>query len=171
MKVTPAGIAGAFVIDLEPVTDERGSFVRTFSENDFREHGLDLHVRQTGQSFNTRKGTLRGMHYRTAPHGEVKVVRCTRGTVYDVIVDLRDGSWVAVELSENTPRMLYVPKGIAHGFLTLADNTVVTYLLSEEYRSDVEAGVRWNDPALAIEWPIDVQVISERDRSWPDYRR
>jgi dTDP-4-dehydrorhamnose 3,5-epimerase len=171
VKVLPTRIAGAFLIEPEPVADDRGFFVRTFSEEEFRANGMEMRVRETGVSFSPGKGTLRGMHYQAGADAEAKLVRCTRGAIYDVIVDLRDGSWFGVELSEETPRMLYVPKGMAHGFLTLAGNTEVTYLLSEEYRAGAAAGVRWNDPAFAIEWPIEVQVISERDRTWPAFKR
>lgn len=171
MNVIPTRIAGAFLIEPERVADERGFFLSTFSEEEFRAYGIEMHVREAGLSFSPRKGTLRGMHYQAGADAEAKLVRCTRGSVYDVIVDLRDGSWFGVELSEEMPRMLYVPRGMAHGLLTLAGGTEVTYLLSKEYRAEAAAGVRWNDPAFAIEWPIEVQVISERDRSWPDFKR
>jgi len=153
--------------------DERGFFARTFCINEFATHGLDTKLVQCSISFNTRKGTLRGLHYQTAPHAETKLVRCTRGAVYDVVVDLRANSptlrqWVGVELTEQKRNMVYIPEGCAHGFLTLADESEVFYQMSEFYSPKSARGVRWNDPAFRIGWPGKVEVISERDRTYPD---
>ncbi len=167
-------LPGAFVIDLEKRGDERGFFARTWCRREFQEHGLDTDIAQCSVSFNARRGTLRGLHYQAPPHGEVKLVRCTRGAVYDVIVDLRPESptflgWLAVELAAESGRMLYVPERFAHGFQTLVDGTEVAYQISEYYTPEAGRGVRWDDPALGIEWPdVDERTISEKDRSWPD---
>jgi dTDP-4-dehydrorhamnose 3,5-epimerase len=175
MLFTETELPGAFVIDLERREDERGFFARAWCQEEFRAHGLDTRVSQCNVSFNERAATLRGLHYQMAPHAEVKLVRCTRGAVYDVIVDLRPESemytrWVAVELSEENRRMLYVPEGFAHGYLTLADATETFYQVSVPYAPGAERGARWNDPAFGIEWPqSDRLVISEKDRSWPDF--
>ena len=158
---------------MERHPDERGFFARTFCINEFATHGLDTKLVQCSISFNTRKGTLRGLHYQTAPHAETKLVRCTRGAVYDVVVDLRANSptlrqWVGVELTEQKRNMVYIPEGCAHGFLTLADESEVFYQMSEFYSPKSARGVRWNDPAFRIGWPGKVEVISERDRTYPD---
>jgi dTDP-4-dehydrorhamnose 3,5-epimerase len=168
-------IRGAFIIEVQCLEDERGVFGRSFCSNEFAERGLNPEVAQGNISFNRYAGTLRGMHYQDAPHAEEKLVRCTRGSLYDVVVDLRRGSstfkqWLALELSADIWRMLYIPKGCAHGFLTLADNTEIIYQMSEFYHPESGRGVRWNDPAFGIEWPERNQLImSDRDRSWPDY--
>lgn len=175
MIFAETALPGAFVIDLEPHRDERGFFARGWCEREFEEHGLDPRVAQCNLSYNDLKGTLRGMHYQVAPHEEVKLVRCIRGSIYDVIIDLRPESpaymnWVGVELSAENRRSLYVPEGFAHGYVTLEDETETFYQVSEFYTPGAEAGVRWNDPAFAIEWPdVDVRVISEKDRAWPDF--
>jgi dTDP-4-dehydrorhamnose 3,5-epimerase len=174
LKFVPAQLSGAFTVGIEAVKDERGFFARTFCEEEFRSHGLDPRVAQTGISFNRRKGTVRGMHYRTAPFAEAKLVRCTRGAIYDVILDLRPGSptfarWSAVELTPANGRMLYVPEGVAQGFQTLVDETEVSYQMSLRHVPEAEAGVRWDDPAFGIEWPLEVEVISARDRGWADF--
>jgi dTDP-4-dehydrorhamnose 3,5-epimerase len=171
LKFVSTEIDGVFLIEPEPVRDERGSFARTFCEEEFRAHGLDPHVAQAGISFNPAKGTLRGLHFQREPHGEAKLVRCSRGAIYDVVVDLRSGRWVAAELSDRNGRMLFAPSGFAHGFQTLQDDTEVVYQLSAKYRQDAASGVRWNDPALGIKWPLEVSVMSERDRSWPELQR
>jgi dTDP-4-dehydrorhamnose 3,5-epimerase len=175
MQFTETELAGAYVIDLERREDERGFFARAWCAAEFASHGLDTRISQCNISFNERLGTLRGMHYQVPPHAEVKVVRCTRGAVYDVIVDLRPESptyrsWIAVELTAQNGRLLYVPEGFAHGYQTLEDETETFYQVSVPYTPDAERGVRWNDPAFGIEWPdAPERVISEKDRSWPDF--
>jgi dTDP-4-dehydrorhamnose 3,5-epimerase len=168
-------IAGVFEVDLEPKPDERGFFARSWCWQEFKAHGFDATIAQCSVSFNTRRGTLRGMHYQTLPHAETKLVRCTRGAMYDVAVDLRPQSatfksWVAAILTAENHRMMYVPEGCAHGFLTLEDKTEVFYQMTEFYDAQSARGVRWNDPAFEIAWPEAVQVISERDRSYPDFK-
>ena len=172
MKFTGMALSGAWLLDIEPVKDERGFFARTWCQREFAEHGLVANLVQCGMSYNKTKGTLRGMHYQTEPHAEAKLIRCTQGVIYDVIVDLRSSSatykkYAGVELSAENRRMLYVPPGIAHGFLTLTDGCEVLYQMSEFYRPAQARGVRWNDPAFAIRWPDDVRVISERDMNYP----
>lgn len=170
-------LPGAMLIEMEPIRDERGWFARTFSTDDFEAHGLDLSVVQTNTSFNERAGTVRGMHFQADPHGEPKLVRCTRGAIYDVIVDLRPDSsayrkWAGFELTPDNDKMLYVPTGVAHGFQTLADASEVSYLMGHEYVPDSARGVRWDDPAFGIEWPpVDSRTISERDLSYPEFQR
>jgi len=175
MRFTEAPLAGAFVVDAQRFGDARGFFARTFCEREFRERGLNPRVAQANVSYNERRGTLRGMHYQRPPYGEAKLVRCTRGAIHDVIIDLRPGSATylghfAVLLDEDNRTMLYVPEGFAHGFLTLADGTEVTYQMSAEYSPDHGAGVRYDDPAFGIRWPEPVRVIVERDRTYPDFR-
>lgn len=175
MLFTPTTLDGAFVIDLEKRADDRGFFARTWCRHEFRAHGLVEDFVQANVSYNHRKGTLRGMHFQLAPHEEVKLVRCTRGSIFDVIVDVRPGSatylqWIGVELTAANYRMLYVPAGFAHGFQTLEDNTEVVYQVSAFYAPQAERGARYNDPAFAIEWPLPVEVISEKDRHWPDFQ-
>lgn len=174
MRFTDTPLAGAVVIDLEPVHDERGFFARSWCRDEFAARGLSGAIAQCSVSFNARRRTLRGLHYQAAPYEEVKAVRCTQGAIYDVIVDLRPESstylgWFGVELSAANRRMLYVPKGVAHGFLTLSDATEVYYQISEPYVAHAARGVRWNDPRFGIEWPAPPEVISERDRSYPDF--
>lgn len=163
---------GAFVIDIEPLTDRRGFFARSFDANAFQAQGLRPQVAQCNLSFNARKGTLRGMHMQLAPAAETKLVRCTGGAIYDVIVDMRPQSATylqhfGVELSATNRRQLYVPELFAHGFLTLCDDTEVSYQMGEFYTPDCQAGLRWDDPVLNIVWPAAVQVLSERDAEWP----
>jgi dTDP-4-dehydrorhamnose 3,5-epimerase len=166
-------LAGAFLIELEPQRDERGLFARTFCEDEFRAHGLEPHVAQCNVSWNARRGTLRGLHYQAEPHAEAKLVRCARGAVFDVIVDLRRdspsrGRWHAVELDAAGRRMLFVPAGFAQGFQTLADDTEVLYQMSTAYRPELARGIRWDDPTLSIKWPeTGERIVSERDRSLP----
>ena len=175
MRFTETELPGAFVVELERREDERGFFARAWCEREFAEHGLDTRVSQCNVSFNERRATLRGLHYQVAPHAEVKLIRCTRGAVYDVIVDLRPESatytrWIGVELNEENSRLLYVPEGFAHGYLTLADRTETFYQVSVPYARDAERGARWDDPAFGIEWPqTEGLVMSEKDRSWPDF--
>jgi dTDP-4-dehydrorhamnose 3,5-epimerase len=174
MRFEETPIPGAFVIELEALRDERGWFARSFDREEFERQGLEPAVVQCNISYNERVGTLRGMHYQADPHGEPKLVRCTRGAIYDVIVDLRPDSsgyrsWHGVELAADNARMLYVPTGVAHGFQTLESGSEVSYQMGHEYVSDSVRGVRWNDPAFSIEWPpAERRVISERDRSYPD---
>ncbi len=164
-------LAGAYFVVVERLEDERGYFASTFVAEEFASHGLDACVAQTAISFNRKKGTLRGMHYQVDPHEQAKVVRCTRGAVYDVIIDLCPGSrtfrsWLGVDLSASDARMLYVPPGFAHGFLTLEDETELYYQISKASHPASERGVRWDDPAFGIEWPFPPTVLSERDRSF-----
>jgi dTDP-4-dehydrorhamnose 3,5-epimerase len=172
MLFRESSIRGVFLIDPEPRADERGFFARTWCQREFDEHGLNVRVAQCGVSFNAQAGTLRGLHYQAAPHEEEKLVRCTQGAIYDVAVDLREGSptqyaWFAAELTAVNHRMLYIPAGCAHGFLTLVDNSEVYYQISQELCLDSSRGARWDDPAFGIQWPMSVRVISERDRTLP----
>jgi dTDP-4-dehydrorhamnose 3,5-epimerase len=167
-------IAGAVLIHPEWLQDERGFFGRTWGGDVFGEHGLDPRLAQSSISFNHLRGTLRGLHYQAAPHEESKLVRCTSGAIYDVAVDLRPGSptfcgWFGAELSDKNRLALFVPQGCAHGFLTLADATEILYGMSTRYAPEAAHGVRWDDPAFGIEWPGPVEVISERDRAYPDF--
>ena len=167
-------IAGVFEIEMEVHHDERGFFARTWCEREFREHGLNPKVVQCSTSWNDRKGTLRGVHYQAEPNSEAKLVRCTRGSLYDVALDLRPGSatfmrWTGAELTASNHRALYIPEGCAHGFLTLEDDTEALYQMSEFFHPEAARGVRWNDPAFAIVWPGKVEIISERDRTTPDF--
>jgi dTDP-4-dehydrorhamnose 3,5-epimerase len=163
-----------FIIEAEKVKDERGFFARIFCEQEFKKYGINFRVAQCNVSFNKKKGTLRGMHYQAPPYTEAKLVRCTKGAIYDVVIDLRSDSptfkrWIAVELNEKNRCMLYIPKGFAHGFQTLVDNTEVFYMMSEFYHPEYARGVRWNDPAFGIKWPIEVTAVSKKDRSYPDF--
>ncbi len=173
MRFTETRVAGAFVIEPEPIADERGFFARTFCRDEFGALGLNPCVAQANVSFNARKGTLRGMHYQQAPHQEAKLVRCTRGAIFDVVVDLRPASpsyqvWFGAELSDANRAMLYVPEDCAHGFLTLTDGAEVAYQMSAPYAAEAARGVRYDDPAFGIRWPGEVVVINERDRTYPD---
>lgn len=171
-----AELKGVFIILPERNEDERGYFARTWCRREFEERGLNSGLVQCGTSFNRRAGTLRGMHYQISPHEETKLIRCTRGSIHDVVIDLRPDSpshrhHVSVRLSAQEGNMLYVPAGFAHGFQTLEDNSEVFYQMSEFFHPQSARGVRWNDPAFAIEWPhADARVLSGRDRDWPDYR-
>jgi len=174
MRFLETKLPGVVEIHLDPMPDERGFFARTWCQREFEDHGLNPNVVQCSVSFNTRKGTLRGIHYQAAPCPETKIIRCTRGAIYDVVLDLRPDSvtckdWIAVVLTGTNRHMLYVPEGCAHGFLTLEDETEVFYQMSEFYKPDLGRGVRWDDPAFKIDWPGDVEVISERDRTYPDF--
>jgi dTDP-4-dehydrorhamnose 3,5-epimerase len=166
-------LPGVFEIQLQPLSDERGFFARSWCQKEFETHNLSPKVVQCDVSFNIRKGTLRGIHYQAEPHQEAKVVRCTMGGIYDVVVDLRPQSptfkeWIGVVLTAANRHMLYVPEGCGHGFLTLEDETEVFYQMSEFFHPELARGVRWNDPAFQIVWPAAVKVISERDRAYPD---
>jgi dTDP-4-dehydrorhamnose 3,5-epimerase len=174
MILTETAIAGVVVVDPEPVRDQRGAFARLHCPEDFAAAGWPFIPVQTSLSHNAKVGTLRGLHYQAAPYAETKLVRVTRGRAYDVVVDLRPASsthrhWTAVELDASTPRALLIPEGIAHGFLTLEDNTDILYQIAPAYAPGHDRGVRWNDPAFGIDWPIPPAVISERDAAFPDY--
>ena len=175
MIFIPTALSGAFVIEPEPASDSRGLFARTWCRRELAAQGLDTELAQCSTSFNKRKGTLRGMHYQAAPFAETKIVRCTRGAIHDVIIDLRPDSptytrHVAVVLTAEDRKALYVPKGFAHGFQTLEDDTEVFYQISEFYSPEHSRGVRWDDPAFGIAWPQDERTMSERDRRYPDFR-
>jgi dTDP-4-dehydrorhamnose 3,5-epimerase len=175
MIFTGTPIAGAYLIEVERIEDDRGFFARTWCEREFRQQDLNPRLVQCSISFNIRKGTLRGLHYQVAPHAEAKLVRCAAGAVYDVIVDLRPDSrtfcrWYGVELTAENRRALFIPEGLAHGFLTLVDNTEVFYQMSEFYSPDCARGARWNDPAFDIRWPAPVVMMSPRDAAYPDFR-
>ncbi len=170
-----AALKGVFIIDVEPSEDERGFFARTWCRREFEANGLKVEWVQSNISGNRRKGTLRGMHYQVAPHEEIKLVRCTAGRLYDVMIDLRPDSptylkHVGVELSAKNRRMVYIPRGLAHGFQTMEDDTEVLYLMSEFYAPECARGVRWNDPAFGIEWPPADRTISQKDGVYADYR-
>jgi dTDP-4-dehydrorhamnose 3,5-epimerase len=172
MQFIPAKIAGAYLVELERIADDRGFFARTWCEREFAEHGLDARLVQCSLSFSPERGTLRGMHYQAAPHAEVKLVRCTRGVIFDVIVDLRPDSptrmaWEGFELSADNRRAVYIPEGLAHGFLTLASDCETLYQMSTHFRAEAARGVRWNDPAFGIAWPGQVAKISSRDANYP----
>jgi dTDP-4-dehydrorhamnose 3,5-epimerase len=172
MIFSPTAVPGVWVLDPEPVEDERGFFARTFCAREFAARELETSWAQASVSFNRRRGTLRGMHWQAAPHEETKVVRCTAGALFDVVVDLREGSsayarHVAFELTAENRRQVYVPPGCAHGFLTLADGSEVSYLISAFHEPSAARGVRFDDPRLGISWPLNPSVISARDRAWP----
>ena len=174
MVITETELKGAFVIELEPFEDVRGFFARAWSDYEFEAAGLNARFVESNISFNEKKGTLRGMHYQLPPYDQTKLVRCTRGAIYDVIIDLRPESptfkqWIAKELSAENHRMLYVPGEFAHGYLTLADSTEVSYQTTAYYAPEHGRGVRWNDPTFKISWPIDNLIIVERDRDYPDF--
>jgi dTDP-4-dehydrorhamnose 3,5-epimerase len=176
MIFSETALPGAYVIDLERIEDERGFFARAWCERELTEHGLETRIAQSNVSFNKHKGTLRGMHFQRPPHQETKLIRCIRGGLFDVIIDLRPDStgykrWMGVELTADNRRMLYVPRGFAHGFQTLEDDTETFYMVSEFYTPEAEGGVRWDDPAFTVEWPLGPPTeISEKDQQWPDFR-
>lgn len=172
MKFVELEIPGAYRIELAPIADERGSFTRTFCRRTWEERGLNAHVAQCNVTTNRRRGTVRGLHYQAEPHAEAKLIRVVRGRVFDVIVDLRPGSptrlrWVAVTLTAGDHSLLYVPEGCAHGYQTLEEETELFYQMSAAYHPEAARGLRPEDPALAIPWPLPVSGISERDRSFP----
>lgn len=174
MRFSELELPGAWRVELEPHEDERGFFARTFCEKEFAAHGLVTRYPQCNLSHSRHAGTLRGMHYQAAPHGEVKLVRCVRGAIHDVIVDIRAGSpsrgrWLGVELDARRRTALYIPEGFAHGLLTLQDDTEVFYQMGASYVPEAQRGFRWDDPAFGIEWPFPPRTISERDRTWPDF--
>jgi dTDP-4-dehydrorhamnose 3,5-epimerase len=174
MIFTPTELKDATIIDIEPFQDERGFFARAWCQREFQEQGLVANVVQANMSYNRRRGTLRGMHFQRAPYAETKLVRVVRGAIYDVIIDLRPESssfkrWVGVELTAENRRALYVPEGFAHGFQTLADDSEVLYQVSTFYTPAAEGGLRHDDPAFAVRWPLPVSVISPKDAGWPDF--
>lgn len=171
MIFTPTKLKGAFIVDMQPNNDHRGFFARSYCEREFKEHGIDPRIVQANVSYNHKKGTMRGMHYSAPPVRESKFIRCTKGAVYDVIIDCRKDSpthlqWIGVELTEDNHRALYVPPVFGHGFVTLRDDTEVTYLVGDFYQPGSERGLRYDDPVLKIEWPTKIEVISEKDKSW-----
>jgi len=174
MEFLKTKLPGVFEIHIEAKPDERGFFARTWCQKEFEAQSLAGKLVQCSFSFNKQKGTLRGMHYQVAPNEETKLICCTHGAIYDVVLDLRPESpafkkWIAVELTAQKRNMIYVPQGCAHGFLTLEDRSEVTYQMSEFQNADSARGVRWNDPAFQIQWPARVEVISGRDRTYPDF--
>ena len=177
MRIVATALAGVAIVELEPLRDRRGVFTRTFDEALFAAHDLDPRVAQCSTSFNPRAGTLRGLHYQAEPHGEGKLVRCARGSIFDVVVDLRPQSpthrqWLGIELSPDASRSLYIPDGCAHGFQTLEDDSEVHYQMTVAHAPEAYRGVRWDDPAFAIRWPDPVggeRIISDRDREYEDY--
>lgn len=174
MKFTETKLKGAYLIELDYINDDRGFFARSWCQQEFQELGLDATLVQCNISFNHKRGTVRGMHYQAEPHPEAKLVRCIRGAIYDVIIDIRPESasykqWTGVELSAENHRMLYIPHGMAHGFQTLVDDTEVFYQMSEFYDSASARGIRWDDPSFTIEWKLPIASISERDQNYFDY--
>ena len=174
MNFFPTKLSGVFEVGIEPHADNRGFFARAWCQKEFEGQGLNARLVQCSISFNTRKGTLRGIHHQVEPYAETKLVRCTRGAIYDVVVDLRPDSptfkqWIAVVLTAEKRNLVYVPEHCGHGFLTLEDETEVFYQISEFYNPEAARGFRWNDPAFQIVWPGRVEVISERDRTYPDF--
>ncbi|MDZ4787299.1 MAG: dTDP-4-dehydrorhamnose 3,5-epimerase [bacterium] len=174
MIFTKTKLEGAYIIDIEKHEDERGIFARTFCVDGFKKHGLESKFVQANLSFNYKKGTLRGMHFQKSPYEEDKLVRCTKGSLFDVIIDLRRDSptykqWVGVELTEENRRALFIPKGFAHGYITLEDSTEINYMVTQVYTPDADTGVRYNDQLFAIEWPIEPVVISKKDANHPKF--
>jgi dTDP-4-dehydrorhamnose 3,5-epimerase len=174
MIINSLALSGAFLVEIERKEDQRGFFARTFCEERFAAAGMPTRFPQSNISFNKQKGTLRGMHFQRAPHGDPKLVRCTKGAIHDVIVDLRPTSATftksfGVELTEENRSALYVPPGFAHGFQTLEDRSEVLYLMGEVYFPELASGIRWNDPVLDVRWPLPISVIAERDRTFPDF--
>jgi dTDP-4-dehydrorhamnose 3,5-epimerase len=172
MNFTPTKLEGAFLLDLEPREDPRGFFARAYCVKELEAHGLALNIVQANVAFTRRKGTVRGLHYQVPPAAETKLMRCTRGAIFDLIVDLRPGSptylqHAGVELTAENRRSFLIPAGFAHGYQSLSDDAEVTYLVSEFYRPECERGLRYDDPALAIRWPLPVAMISDKDTSWP----
>jgi len=174
MIIQPTPLAGAYTVSLERREDERGFFARAFCRDEFMAAGIEPDLVQANLSYNRLRGTLRGLHYQHPPYQETKLVRCVAGSLFDVIVDVRPESstyrrWFGVELSEANQLALFVPRGFAHGLIVLQDETSVFYMVSESYAPDSEAGLRWDDPGIGIDWPIEPTVISEKDRAWPDH--
>lgn len=174
LRFIETNVKGAYLIEFEPIVDERGFFARSWCKGEFEAHGLNTQIVQVNTSFNKETGTLRGLHYQTPPCEEAKLVQCTKGAIYDVILDLRSCSptylrWTGGELTENNHHMLYVPEGCAHGFQVIQDQSVVSYMVTQYYSRSNERGIRWNDPTFNIEWPLPVTLISQKDASYPNY--
>ncbi|MEL7480275.1 MAG: dTDP-4-dehydrorhamnose 3,5-epimerase [Pseudomonadota bacterium] len=174
MKFLKTDLTDAWLIDPDKRGDARGFFARTFCDQEFAGHGLETQFVQQNMSTSAERGTLRGMHMQRAPHTEVKLIRCLRGAIHDIIIDVRPDSatyrqWQGFDLSDENHRQLYVPRGFAHGFITLTDDVEVSYLVSAHYTPEAEAGIRYNDPAFAIDWPFEPSVMSDKDRAWPDF--
>jgi dTDP-4-dehydrorhamnose 3,5-epimerase len=174
MKFVETELPGAFIIRIDKLTDERGFFARTWCQREFEKLGLDPAIAQANVSYNRRKGTLRGMHYQVEPYGETKLVRCTQGAIYDVIIDLRPDSctyrkWIGIELTADNYQMIFVPKMFAHGFQSLADDSVLAYQVGQFYTPVAERGIRYDDAAFNIKWPLEVSSISAKDKSYPDF--
>lgn len=175
MKFHTTSLKDAVLIDLERRGDDRGFFARTFCVDEFSAHGLPTEFVQQNMSYSAAKGTIRGLHFQRAPHGEDKLIRCLRGAIVDIILDLRADSptykkWEALDLNDDNKRQLLVPKGFAHGFQTVSDHVEVSYLVSAKYSPAAESGVRWNDPAFCIQWPLEPTEMSDKDKTWPDYQ-
>ncbi len=174
MIFTETTLKGAFIVETQKIEDERGFFARTWCRREFSAAGIDAAFVQCNLSQNRKSGTLRGLHYQADPFGEAKLVSCIRGALYDVIVDLRPrsgtfGQWTSVDLSAGNRRMVFIPEGFAHGFLTLEDDTEVFYQMSQYYMPEYARGIRWDDPALNIRWPREIDIVSDRDGSYPDF--
>lgn len=169
------GLNGVFIIDLEKHEDERGFFARSWDKQEFESNGLDSNLSQCNISFNKKKGTIRGMHFQRKPYEEAKLIHCVKGSIFDVIIDLRKDSdgfkkWISIELNEQNYRMLYVPEGFAHGFQTLEDNTEVFYQMTQCYMPEFAEGIRWNDTQFNIDWPIKFPILSEKDKGYSDFK-
>lgn len=176
MNFTATTLAGSYIVEIDKISDERGFFGRSWCSKEMRQHGLKGDIAQINTSRSKDKGTLRGLHYQVAPYQECKMVRCTRGAVFNIVADLRPHSptflqWFGAELTEDNHKSLYSPEGFAQGFITLADNTEITYLTTQTYAPGHDWGVRWNDPSLQIELPLSVAVISDKDGNWPDFTK
>jgi dTDP-4-dehydrorhamnose 3,5-epimerase len=174
MLFTETRLKGAFIIQLEKRGDERGFFARTFCQKEFSDYGLNTRISQANLAYSRFKGTLRGMHYQAKPHAEAKLVRCTKGAVFDVAVDLRPDSatycqWFGVELTSDNYKMFYIPEDFAHGYMTIEDHCELTYMVSAFYAPDAERGARWDDPSFKIKWPLSPEVISDKDKKWADF--
>lgn len=174
MIFTETNIRGVYIIESELLVDERGFFARSFCKEEFQKHGLETEIRQCNISYNKKKGTLRGMHYQVSPFEEAKIVSCTQGSIYDVIVDVRRDSptylsWQAEKLSPDSYRSIFVPKGCAHGFQTLEDNCTVYYQMGEYYHPECAKGIRWNDPSIGMVWPVNTMIISEKDKNYRNF--
>jgi len=172
MKFHETKIKGVYIIELEPIQDKRGFFVRSFCQNEFAHHRIKIKILQINQSLTKNKGTIRGMHFQIEPKAEDKIVQCFEGAIYDVVIDLRKdsptyGQWVAEELNEDNKKMFFIPKGCAHGFQTLTDNCELLYFMSEFYSPEHSSGIRWNDPFFNIPWPIKNPLLSDKDKNWP----
>ena len=174
MIFTETKIKGVYIIEPELLTDERGFFARSFCKEEFQKHGLEIDIVQCNISYNKKKGTLRGMHYQAPPFEEAKIVSCTKGTIYDVVIDLRKGSetymhWIANEMSDKNFKMVYIQKGCAHGFQTLDDNSIVYYQMTEYVHPECAQGLRWDSPSIGVVWPVPAMIISEKDKNYQDF--